>query len=66
MKILLNIIISANIVGLLAVQIFETWRPGVISALISLPWLWLLSGVVIMIAGSYRSPTDPTLPTHLH
>lgn len=65
MKLLSQIIIELNIVGMIFVQALETWRPGVISALV--PWwlLWFLAGFIILVVAfleTHRS-LDSELPT---
>ena len=39
--------ISINIIGLLVVQLLETWRPGAVSSVVPLPLIWLLAVILI-------------------
>lgn len=40
MKYLTPIIITVNILGLVLVQLLETWRPGSVAGLLGLGWIF--------------------------
>lgn len=42
--------ITLSVIGLSLVQGLETWRPGLVSGVISLGWIWSGSSVILLVA----------------
>lgn len=40
--------ILVNLAGLMIVQLLETWRPGVVSGVVSLGWVWLGAALLVV------------------